>query len=262
MGNPAPAHPGSGFRVLRWIGRHVVFLGNPLLKTFFMQSRGALRLSPAFLLTLAVGLLWMALFSGCGDGRRYHDEQVRQWPAGNDALADIGEFQASLNATFRDPEASPLPDRYRKNFSGLEFYPADTSFRTWARLQRTPEALPFDMPTSTMEVARERRYGYLTFELDGQPYTLEVYQSPELLLEKGYEDYLFLPFTDLTNGKGTYEGGRYLDLRIPRGDSLLLDFNKAYNPYCAYNPKYSCPIVPEVNHLQTEVRAGVKSFKK
>jgi uncharacterized protein (DUF1684 family) len=227
-----------------------------------MQPRSSGFLSPAFTITFSGALLFLALVMGCGDGRRYHDEQPRQWPAGNDALADIGEFQASLNATFRDPEASPLPDRYRKNFNGLEFYPADTAFRTWARLQRTPEALPFDMPTSTMDVARERRYGFLTFELNGQPFTLEVYQSPDLLLESGYEDYLFLPFTDLTNGEGTYEGGRYLDLRIPSGDSLLLDFNKAYNPYCAYNPKYSCPIVPEENHLGTKITAGVKSFKK
>ena len=79
--------------------------------------------------------------------------------------------------------------------------------------------------------------------------------------QEEYRDYLFLPFTDKTNGSETYTGGRYIDLSIPEGDTLEINFNKAYNPYCAYNPKYSCPIVPGVNALDTEVRAGVKAFK-
>jgi uncharacterized protein (DUF1684 family) len=147
-------------------------------------------------------------------------------------------------------------------FDGLEFFEPDTSYRVWARLERTPDALPFQMQTSTDEQAAERVYGILSFTLKGSPYQLEVYQSPDLILEAGYEDYLFLPFSDRTNGKGTYEGGRYIDLRIPKGDSVLLDFNKAYNPYCAYNPSYSCPLVPEVNRLDIEIPAGVKAFKK
>ena len=80
--------------------------------------------------------------------------------------------------------------------------------------------------------------------------------------EEGYEDYLFLPFTDKTNGEETYAGGRYIDLSIPEGDSITIDFNKAYNPYCAYNKKFSCPLVPSVNALDTKVLAGVKDFKK
>jgi uncharacterized protein (DUF1684 family) len=79
-------------------------------------------------------------------------------------------------------------------------------------------------------------------------------------LEEAYVDYLFLPFSDATNGNETYSGGRYIDLRIPTSDSVLIDFNKAYNPYCAYNPKYSCPIVPKQNRLPIPVRAGVKAF--
>ena len=203
-----------------------------------------------------------ATFSGCGDGKKYHDENAPLQPGGNEVLADIRDFQASLNASFRNPEVSPLPDRYRKDFEGLEFFPPDTAYRVRARLQLTPEALPFDMPTSTAEMTQERLFGILTFELQGQPYRLEVYQNPDLMLQEGFEDYLFLPFTDRTNGEETYEGGRYIDLRIPEGDVLLLDFNKAYNPYCAYNPSYSCPIVPEVNHIPARIRAGVKRFVK
>ncbi|MEJ2163128.1 MAG: DUF1684 domain-containing protein [Robiginitalea sp.] len=212
-------------------------------------------------------LIWLLVFtlflcSACGDGKKYHDQAPTQKQSTNETLGDILGFQASLNASFRDPEVSPLPDRYRKDFEGLEFFPPDTVYRVWAQLERTPEALPFDMPTNTLEFTKERVYGRLYFELEGSRYRLEVYQSPELTTEEGFENYLFLPFTDLTNGKTSYEGGRYIDLRIPDSDSILLDFNKAYNPYCAYNPSYSCPVVPEVNHLDTEIRAGVKAFGK
>ena len=79
---------------------------------------------------------------------------------------------------------------------------------------------------------------------------------------EGYEDYLFLPFLDNTNGVTSYGGGRYIELRISKGDSIEIDFNSAYNPYCAYNEKYSCPIVPRENYLDIEVKAGVKAFKK
>jgi uncharacterized protein (DUF1684 family) len=200
--------------------------------------------------------------SGCRDGKRYHDLEKPLVFEGNEALADIQTFRNSLNESFRDPETSPLPDRYRKNFEGLDFFEPDTNYRIWARLERTPEALPFDMPTSTNDSALERVFGKLTFKFEGTTYVLEVYQSPELLSKPDYEDYLFLPFTDDTNGVETYDGGRYIDLRIPEGDSILIDFNKAYNPYCAYNPSYSCPLVPPANHLPLSIPAGVMAFKK
>lgn len=215
--------------------------------------------SPNWLGALLIGLLFAA---SCGDGKKYHDQNTPRIPEGNEVLSDIRDFQASLNASFRDPEVSPLPDRFRKDFDGLDFFPPDTSFRVQARLERTPQALPFDMPTSTFETTQERVYGILSFQLKGTAYQLEVYQNPELMQQQGYEDYLFLPFSDRTNGAETYEGGRYIDLRIPEGNSILIDFNKAYNPYCAYNPSYSCPIVPRVNHLAVEIRAGVKRFAK
>lgn len=171
-------------------------------------------------------------------------------------------FQEKINAEFRDPDTSPLPNEERGAFKGLAFFEADTSYQVWARLVRTPEALPFDMPTTTERMTRERQYGTLYFELMGRPFSLQVYQNVDLMQQEGLEDYLFLPFTDETNGKETYSGGRYIDLVIPQSDSILLDFNTAYNPSCAYNAKYSCPIVPEVNHLDAEIRAGVMKYAK
>lgn len=202
------------------------------------------------------------LIMGCGDGKKYHDDQQNvAVPSSNNALASIIEFQRDLNAEFSDPETSPLPDRYRKDFNGLDFFEPDTTFIVNAGFTRTPDATPFLMPTTTDRMSKEVVYGVVSFQLKGNSYQLEVYQNVELKEDEGYEDYLFLPFTDATNGNETYGGGRYIDLSIPNGDQIVIDFNKAYNPYCTYNKKYSCPIVPSQNALDIEIFAGVKAFK-
>ncbi|MAU72118.1 MAG: hypothetical protein CML04_08485 [Pseudozobellia sp.] len=198
----------------------------------------------------------------CKTDKKYHDEQAKQVDVtSSDELNEILKFQEELNEEFKNPETSPLPDRYRKNFESLKFFEPDTAYVVEAQFVRTPEALPFLMPTTTDRKSKEVVYGIAHFNLNGQKWQLEIYQNEELMLEEGYEDYLFLPFTDLTNGKETYTGGRYIDLRIPKGDKITIDFNKAYNPYCAYNKKYSCPIVPRVNALETRVVAGVMAFE-
>ena len=207
-------------------------------------------------------IILIIVFSGCKEKKRYHDEKKNSAATEQtDALNDIISFQHELNAQFRDADASPLPDRYRKDFEGLEFYDPDTNYRVMAFLERTPDAIPFLMPTTTERTSKERVYGIVHFTLAEHNLQLEIYQSPELE-EEEYKDYLFLPYTDKTNGKTTYTGGRYIDLSIPSGDSLLIDFNKSYNPYCVYNKKYSCPLVPEVNSLDVEIKAGVKMFQK
>ncbi|MEQ8219717.1 MAG: DUF1684 domain-containing protein [Arenibacter sp.] len=195
--------------------------------------------------------------------KRYHDQVEKntvQLESG--AIEDIIQFQKKMNEEFKDPETSPLPDRFRKDFTTLDFYQPDTTYRFIAKFTRTPEALPFMMPTTTERQTEEVVFGIITFSLKGRIHKLEVYQNQELMQQEKYRDYLFLPFADLTNGEDTYGGGRYLDLTIPSGDTILLDFNKAYNPYCAYNPKYSCPLVPKQNRLDIEIAAGVKAFKK
>ena len=203
----------------------------------------------------------LMMFISCNGGKKYHDE-LKRLDVATAELLDIIEFQEELNESFRDPETSPLPDRLRKNFESLSFFEADTAYRIKARFERTPDAVPFLMPSTTDEQTIEVVYGIAHFELNGRQHQLEVYQTPALVTEKRYEDYLFLPFLDETNGDETYGGGRYIDLTIPQGDSILIDFNKAYNPYCVYNKKYSCPLVPRQNYLRTKVRAGVKDFVK
>ena len=208
-------------------------------------------------------LVFIVIAVSCGDGKKYHDVAKKEVSAAkSDKVAAILKFQEGLNAEFKNPEESPLPDRFRIDFETLAFFEPDTSYVVTATLVRTPDALPFLMPTSTDRKSKEKVYGIAKFMLNGKEHSLELYQNPELMQEDGYEDYLFLPYTDLTNGRQTYGGGRYLDLRIPEGNSIILDFNRSYNPYCAYNKKYSCPLVPSVNNLATEVLAGVKDFKK
>ena len=204
----------------------------------------------------------LLVIAGCGDGKKYHDEQSTEVLESLDTdLASIIEFQKKLNKEFSDPETSPLPDRYRKDFKGLDFFEPDTTYTVHATFLRTPDAMPFLMPTNTERMSMEVIFGIVTFQLKGNTYELEVYQNEELKSQEGLEDYLFLPFTDATNGEETYGGGRYIDLKIPEGDLMVIDFNKAYNPYCAYNKKYSCPLVPKQNSLDIEIFAGVKAFK-
>ena len=178
------------------------------------------------------------------------------------SLIESRDAQIVLNEEFSNIETSILEPEDFKNFEGLEFYPLDEKYIVKARFERTPNEKPFLMQTTTNRKPEYIKYGKIHFTLDGKNLVLSVFKSTQAYDQEGYEDYLFLPFTDLTSGNGSYGGGRYLDLRIPEGDTIIIDFNKAYNPYCAYNPKYSCPIPPEENDILVRVEAGVKNFSK
>ncbi|KPM30732.1 Hypothetical protein I595_3229 [Croceitalea dokdonensis DOKDO 023] len=206
-------------------------------------------------------IIGILLVVSCGQKKKYHKENV-DFDTFPKAVRTILEYQKNQNESFKDPETSPLPDRYRKNFESLDFFEPDTSYTVTARLERTPDAKPFLMPSTTGDKTIEVVYGIAHFSLNGENYQLEIYQTPELMEKEGYEDYLFLPFLDNTNGEETYGGGRYIDLKIPESDTIIIDFNRAYNPYCVYNKKYSCPLVPRQNYLNTKVLAGVKDFNK
>ena len=171
------------------------------------------------------------------------------------------KFQADLNAEFRNPQESPLSAGERAAFTGLPFYPTDYRYYVEATLVRDSTSRPFEMPTSTPRRPMCRKYGELRFVLDGKPQRLSLYQPLDLLKRPGFEDYLMLPFTDLSNGHGSYGGGRYLDLRLPPAGArvMQLDFNRAYNPSCAYSPGYSCPVPPAENQLTVAIPAGVRS---
>ena len=171
------------------------------------------------------------------------------------------EYQKNQNDFFKDASRSPLKSKDLKDFKGLDFFSIDSSYIVKAKLFRTPNTSFFGMKTTTERITKERVFGILSFIIDNQPFELNVYQGESAGEEDVDTNYLFLPFLDESNGLTTYGGGRYIDLYIPVGDTLIIDFNQAYNPFCAYNDKYSCPIVPRENYIPLNIMAGVKSFK-
>lgn len=179
------------------------------------------------------------------------------------AVQEIKRFQETLNNEYRDAKTSPLKGKALKKFKKHEFFPIDLQYRVEATLAVTSESSFFPMKTSSQVLKEHRIYGMLSFTLKGKTFEVPVYQSKMLMAVDKYKDYLFFPFTDLTNGTLSYAAGRYIELRIPEhGNKIILDFNQAYNPYCAYSAGYSCPIVPGDNHLDVEVLAGVKDSGK
>lgn len=173
-------------------------------------------------------------------------------------VMEIKKFQKDLDKEYLNPKETPLRGDNFKNFKGHPFFPFDLKYRVTAKFVRTKDAQPFELPTSSGKTKSYKEYGKATFELDGKSYTLTVYQSLDLIKQDQYKDYLFLPFRDATNEKETYGGGKYMDLKVPKGNTIVLDFNKSYHPFCAYNAyDYNCPIVPEENKLPVEIRAGV-----
>lgn len=170
------------------------------------------------------------------------------------------EFQKNLNEEFADVNKSPLTEKDRLVFKGLDFFPIDPNFIVQATFKRTKKEKSFEMKTTTDRKPLYVKYGEISFKINREIYKLNIYQNIELTKSKGFKNHLFLPFSDLTSGNESYIGGRYIDLQIPNGKTIIIDFNKAYNPYCAYNYKYSCPIVPLENDLATHINAGVKKF--
>ncbi len=176
------------------------------------------------------------------------------------SLAAVEKFQNELNAEYADAKTSPLLPEDLKTFQTLDFYPANEKFYVVAKFIRTENEQPFEMKTSTDRKPVYVKYGEAHFSIDGQAFQLNIYRNIELSKKEQYKDYLFLPFSDLTCGNESYIGGKYIDMKIPQGDTIVIDFNTSYNPYCAYSHKYSCPKVPLENDLKIAIRAGVKKF--
>ncbi len=174
--------------------------------------------------------------------------------------ATVEKFQKDLNAEYADAKTSPLLPEDLAHFKALDFYPINEKAFVVAQFVRTEDEKPFVMPTSGPKKPLYVKYGEAHFQLDGKELKLNIYRNIELSKKEEYKDYLFLPFSDLTSGKESYIGGKYIDLKIPTGSTIVIDFNLSYNPYCAYSHKYSCPKVPLENDLAVEVKAGVKKF--
>jgi uncharacterized protein (DUF1684 family) len=183
------------------------------------------------------------------------------------ALAAEGQTYDDTIALFRKKYIEELLAEKRAPIKGaqvdrISFFKANKQYRLWAEFRETPGSTPFMIPTHSGKQKPYRQYGTLSFRIQGTEYVLHAYQGMDLLKDTTYKDYLFIPFRDRTNYESTYGGGRYIDLSIKDivDGKVLLDFNKCYNPYCAYSDGFNCPIPPDENTLQIEIPAGEKAF--
>lgn len=168
----------------------------------------------------------------------------------------IKNYQDSTNAVFMSGMNGVIPTELRKTGNKLNFFPPSEKYRIKAKFEKNPSLDSIEVLTSKEDVRTYYRYGFLHFELDKKPFQLTLFST-----NNQDDDYLFCPFKDLTNGDLTYGAGRYLNFSVSNIDNPIIDFNFAYNPYCAYNPKYSCPIPPSENHLDVEILAGEQDWK-
>ena len=207
----------------------------------------------AVLAALCFLSLWFPA-AGCG---------LRNEPVGGNvnpgeavsAHYDMLQERQEKNAFFKST-SSPLLDIDRGKFTGLDYYPVNPELRFQVRLERYSSPKTIRMATNTGEIRGGLIYGFFEFTVENQTCRVQVYRLEEAFSKPA----LFIPFIDATSGVETYEGGRYLDLTENTSGIYDLDFNRAYNPYCAYNPEYSCPAPPTENALPVYIRAGEKKY--
>lgn len=176
-----------------------------------------------------------------------------------DYKAQIAAHRQGYMDDFLADKSSPLK---KEDLQFLRFYAADSTYRVTAKVEVLADKPVFIMPVFSGTGQQYVRYAMLKFMIKGKPAELTVYKSTALSKIPQYVDYLFLPFTDETNGAATYTGGRYIDFREGeiRDGNVVIDFNKAYNPYCAFSAGYACPRPPDENRMSVAVEAGEKLF--
>jgi uncharacterized protein len=176
---------------------------------------------------------------------------------------EIGKYRNGKNIKLMYGESTPLLPEQLKDFKGLKYFEPDLKYKVEGKLVKDDKQEIVLMKTSTDREPAYVRYGVVYFKIDTFDLKLAVFQNKKMLDLSQDTNLLFVPFRDGTNGKETYGGGRYFDCEIPlTGNTILLDFNKAYNPYCAYNPRFSCVIPPEENRLAVRIEAGEKIFEE
>lgn len=159
---------------------------------------------------------------------------------------------------FKSSPQSPIPPQERAGFKGLDYFPINLELRFRLKLNRYPAPEHVRLGTNTGEIRDGLRYGYFEFLAEGQVCRLQAYRLDDSA--NSGKPYLFIPFQDATTGKETYSAGRYLDLPENTSGIYDLDFNRAYNPLCAYAEGYSCPLPPDENRLPVPIKAGEKNY--
>jgi len=166
-------------------------------------------------------------------------------------MSELLKFRRSKDKYLAEDPQSPLTDEQKNSFRGLNYFPEETALHFGVSVDRMDDTVDVHIPISTGGHQRYQRYGKFHFTVEGQEAELTIFVSPH-----GY----FLPFIDSLAGTETYPAGRYLEPEDLGSGRFLIDFNLAYNPYCAYNDFWSCPLTPQENRLSVPVRAGEKIF--
>lgn len=169
-------------------------------------------------------------------------------------MSELTEFRKSKDHFIGHDLHSPLTEEQKQSFRGLKYYDENSALNLVIAPEKFDNQDVIEMQTSTGDVAPFVRWGKISFEVENQPAQLTVYKDTD-------SGEFFLPFTDATSGSETYGAGRYLEVEALPDGQLLVEFNYAYNPYCAYNESWSCPLTPLENRIQVPIRAGEKSFK-
>jgi len=193
------------------------------------------------------------LLAGCGR-RSAPGDEIGKTVSAHDELLQ----QRQMKDAFFRSASSPLLPGEKETFKGLDYYPINPDMRFQVRLQRYAGPKEIRMATNAGDVRSGLLYGFFEFTVEGQTHRLQVYRLEEAVDKPA----LFIPFRDATSGVETYEGGRFIDLIENTSGIYDLDFNRAYNPYCAFNPEYSCPVPPKENTLAAPVRAGEKKYRQ
>jgi uncharacterized protein (DUF1684 family) len=211
-----------------------------------MRKSARVRVLPGHMIS---GLfLALAFVQGCSHEQAPPPEHVNP----------VLQNRRDRDAAFKTSPQSPIPAQDRARFQGLSYFPFNPALQFRLKLNRYPIPARIRMATNTGEIRDGLRYGYFEFDTEEQRCRLQVYR-----LDDGGDSgkaSLFIPFKDSTSGKETYGAGRYIDLAENTSGIYDLDFNQAYNPYCAYGEEYSCPIPPEENRLAIPIRAGEKIY--
>jgi uncharacterized protein (DUF1684 family) len=218
-----------------------------------MRGRGHLLTRPECLLALTVCSCVLILTRGVAISSPFQrvvenpEEQIEE---------KIKTFREKKDRFFKEDSRSPLKEAVRRKFRGLPYYPINLKYAIIGTIERyptDPKPLYVNLPTNKGRERRYVKYGRFKFKWEGKEYVLQVYRP------LGGGD-LFLPFKDKTAGTETYPQGRYLHIELISEEKVLIDFNRAYNPFCEYNEKYTCPFALEENWLDIPIRAGEKRF--
>ncbi len=208
-----------------------------------------------YFLTLTIFALVAIGFQACNPTQEARDKALS---VHFDSLLKTDKtIQQQLVQFYQDTATSPLHEEERANFKGITFYPLSKDYITEADFEPIANGKTIAMPTSSNKIKYFKEYGLAKFSINGEKCQLTLYQSDPPI--KGYEQSLFLPFKDATSGFETYGMGRYMDIEMSEiiNRKLILDFNRAYHPYCAYSEHYNCPITPANNTLTIKIEAGV-----